>query len=89
MMAVITAIGAAGVPGGSIPLLVGILTMFGVPGEGIAIILGVDRILDMSRTTLNVWGDLTATAFIAKSEGVWDASMVPPESEMDQPAQAA
>jgi DAACS family dicarboxylate/amino acid:cation (Na+ or H+) symporter len=76
-MAVITAIGAAGVPGGSIPLLVGILTMFGVPGEGIAIVLGVDRILDMSRTTVNVWGDLTATAFVAKSEGVWNASMVP------------
>lgn len=78
IMAVITAVGAAGVPGGSIPLLVGILTMFGVPGEGIAIVLGVDRILDMSRTTVNVCGDLTATAFVAKSEGVWDASMVPP-----------
>jgi DAACS family dicarboxylate/amino acid:cation (Na+ or H+) symporter len=77
IMAVITAVGAAGVPGGSIPLLVGILTMFGVPGEGIAVVLGVDRILDMSRTTVNVWGDLTATAFVAKSEGVWDASMVP------------
>jgi Na+/H+-dicarboxylate symporter len=65
------------VPGGSIPLLVGVLTMFGVPAEGIAIVLGVDRILDMSRTTVNVCGDLTATAFVAKSEGVWDASMIP------------
>ncbi|HEX6314971.1 MAG TPA: dicarboxylate/amino acid:cation symporter [Gemmatimonadaceae bacterium] len=83
-MAVITAIGAAGVPGGSIPLLVGILTMFGVPGEGIAIVLGVDRILDMSRTTVNVWGDLTATAFVAKSEGVWNASMVPPTEQFGQ-----
>jgi dicarboxylate/amino acid:cation (Na+ or H+) symporter, DAACS family len=77
IMSVLTAVGAAGVPGGSIPLLVGILTMFGVPAEGIAIILGVDRILDMSRTTVNVWGDLTATAFVAKTEGVWNASMVP------------
>jgi DAACS family dicarboxylate/amino acid:cation (Na+ or H+) symporter len=77
IMAVLTAVGAAGVPGGSIPLLVGILAMFGVPGEGIAIILGVDRILDMSRTTVNVCGDITATAFVARSEGVWDASMVP------------
>jgi DAACS family dicarboxylate/amino acid:cation (Na+ or H+) symporter len=83
IMAVITAIGAAGVPGGSIPLLVGILTMFGVPGEGIAIVLGVDRILDMSRTTVNVWGDLTATAFVAKSEGVWNASMVPAVEGLD------
>lgn len=77
VMAVMTSIGAAGVPGGSIPLLVGILAMFGVPGEGIAIILGVDRILDMSRTTVNVLGDLTATAYLARSEGFWNASMVP------------
>ena len=78
IMSVLTAVGAAGVPGGSIPLLVGILTMFGVPAEGIAIILGVDRILDMSRTMTNVAGDLTATAWVARSEGVWNASMVPP-----------
>ncbi len=83
VMSVITAIGAAGVPGGSIPLLVGILTMFGVPGEGIALILGVDRILDMSRTTVNVCGDLSATAFIARSERVWDASMVPETEGLD------
>jgi DAACS family dicarboxylate/amino acid:cation (Na+ or H+) symporter len=83
VMAVITAIGAAGVPGGSIPLLVGILAMFGVPAEGIAIILGVDRILDMSRTTVNVYGDITATAFVARSERVWDASMVPAVAGLD------
>ena len=77
IMSVITAIGAAGVPGGSIPLLVGILTMFGVPGEGIAIVLGVDRILDMSRTTVNVMSDLTATAWVGRSEGVWNPTMVP------------
>lgn len=77
VMSVITAVGAAGVPGGSIPLLVGILVMFGVPGEGIAIVLGVDRILDMSRTAVNVCGDITATAVVAKSEKVWDNSMLP------------
>ena len=77
VMAVITAVGAAGVPGGSIPLLVGILTMFGVPGEGIAIVIGVDRILDMSRTTVNVCSDLTATAWVARSEGAWTPSDVP------------
>ena len=77
VMAVITAVGAAGVPGGSIPLLVGILAMVGVPPEGIAIVLGVDRILDMTRTTVNVTGDLSAAAFVAKSEGLWDASKVP------------
>ena len=51
--------------------------MFGVPAEGIAIVLGVDRILDMSRTTVNVCGDLTATTWVAKAEGVWTPAMVP------------
>ena len=77
-MCVVTAIGAAGVPGGSIPLLIGILAMFGVPAEGIAIILGVDRILDMSRTTVNVLGDIVGTTFIAKNEGEWSPAMLPP-----------
>ena len=77
VMSVLTAVGAAGVPGGSIPLLVGVLAMFRIPPEGIAIILGVDRILDMSRTTVNVIGDMCATTWVAKSEGVWNASMVP------------
>jgi len=69
IMSVLTAIGAAGVPGGSLPLLILVLQTVGVPGEGIAIILGVDRLLDMCRTTLNVTGDITAAAFIARSEG--------------------
>jgi DAACS family dicarboxylate/amino acid:cation (Na+ or H+) symporter len=82
VMSVITAIGAAGVPGGSIPLLVGILTMFGVPGEGIAIVLGVDRILDMSRTCVNVTGDLTATCWVARSEGAWTPNEVPEQIQV-------
>jgi dicarboxylate/amino acid:cation (Na+ or H+) symporter, DAACS family len=69
VMSVITAIGAAGVPGGSIPLLVLILETVGVPGEGIALILGVDRILDMSRTVPNVMGDQLTAVVIARSEG--------------------
>lgn len=77
VMSVLTAVGAAGVPGGSIPLLVGILTMFGVPGEAIAIVLGVDRILDMSRTTVNVCGDISAATWVARSEGLWQPSDVP------------
>jgi len=77
VMSVLTAVGAAGVPGGSIPLLVGVLAMFGVPPEGIAIILGIDRILDMSRTTVNVIGDMCATTWVAKSEGLWTAASMP------------
>jgi len=69
VMSVLMAVGAAGVPGGSLPLLILVLQTVGVPGEGIAIILGVDRLLDMCRTTLNVTGDVTAAAFIARSEG--------------------
>ncbi len=64
VLAVITAIGAAGVPGGSLPLMMLVMATVGVPPEGIAIILGVDRILDMSRTTLNVSGDLAATVYV-------------------------
>ena len=69
-MSVITAVGAAGVPGGSLPLMMVVLAAVGVPPEGIAIILGVDRILDMCRTTLNVAGDLTAAVFVARTEPV-------------------
>lgn len=69
VMSIITAVGAAGVPGGSIPLLILVAEAVGVPGGGIALILGVDRILDMCRTTLNVVGDVTAAAFVARSEG--------------------
>jgi dicarboxylate/amino acid:cation (Na+ or H+) symporter, DAACS family len=69
VMSVITAIGVAGVPGGSIPLLMMVLGMVGVPMEGIAIILGVDRLLDMCRTVLNVTGDLVTAAIVARVEG--------------------
>lgn len=66
LMAVVTSIGAAGVPGGSIPLLMMILAMVGVPMEGIAIILGVDRILDMCRTVLNVTGDMVTCTIVRR-----------------------
>jgi len=68
-LAILGGIGTAGVPSGSIPFIIGILAMIGVNPALIAIILGVDRILDMCRTTLNVVGDLTAATFVARSEG--------------------
>jgi Na+/H+-dicarboxylate symporter len=46
-----------------------VLQSVGVPGEGIAVILGVDRLLDMSRTVLNVTGDMTAALFVTRVEG--------------------
>ncbi len=68
VMSVITAVGAAGIPGGSIPFLILVLGMFGIPPEGIAIVLGVDRILDMSRTIVNVVGDLVTATIIERVE---------------------
>ena len=68
-MAILGGIGTAGVPSGSIPFIIGILAMIGIDPALIAIILGVDRVLDMCRTTLNVVGDLTAATFVARSEG--------------------
>jgi dicarboxylate/amino acid:cation (Na+ or H+) symporter, DAACS family len=68
-LAILGGVGTAGVPSGSIPFIIGILAMIGVPPALIAIILGVDRILDMCRTTLNVVGDITAATFVARSEG--------------------
>jgi DAACS family dicarboxylate/amino acid:cation (Na+ or H+) symporter len=68
-LAILGGIGTAGVPSGSIPFIIGILAMINVDPALIAIILGVDRILDMCRTTLNVVGDVTAATFVARSEG--------------------
>ena len=68
-LAILGGIGTAGVPSGSIPFIIGVLVTIGVNPALIAIILGVDRILDMCRTTLNVAGDITAATFVARSEG--------------------
>jgi len=67
-LAILAGIGTAGVPGGSLPVIVTILVSIGVPGEAIGLIYGVDRILDMSRTVLNVTGDITAAAYIQHVE---------------------
>jgi DAACS family dicarboxylate/amino acid:cation (Na+ or H+) symporter len=61
-------IGTAGIPAGSLPVVALILGMVGIPVEGIGIILGVDRLLDMCRTTLNVTGDLAAAVVVARGE---------------------
>ena len=65
---VLASIGTAAVPGAGIVMLVIILESVGVPSEGIAIILGVDRILDMIRTTVNVTGDATVSIIVNQSE---------------------
>lgn len=70
VLVVLTAVGASGVPSGSIPLLIVVLETVGVPGEGIALVLGVDRLLDMARTVPNVTGDLVTSIVVARWEGV-------------------
>jgi DAACS family dicarboxylate/amino acid:cation (Na+ or H+) symporter len=78
-MAILGGIGTAGVPSGSIPCIIGILAMINIDPALIAIILGVDRVLDMCRTTLNVVGDLTAATYVARSEG-YELLQVPEEA---------
>lgn len=68
-------IGAAGVPSGSIIFMGMVLTSVGVPMEGVGIILGIDRILDMFRTTVNITGDAAITLIIDKTEGHLDEKM--------------
>jgi DAACS family dicarboxylate/amino acid:cation (Na+ or H+) symporter len=67
--AILMAMGAAGVPSGAIQVLILVLESVGVPGEGIAMVVGVDRVLDMCRTVVNVTGDMVAATFVARSEG--------------------
>jgi DAACS family dicarboxylate/amino acid:cation (Na+ or H+) symporter len=68
LLSILAGVGTAGVPGGSLPLIVVVLQTVGIPPESIGIILGVDRILDMSRTVVNVTGDIVLTCWIDKSE---------------------
>ncbi len=68
VLCIFGSIGAAGVPGGSLPVIAMILVMFGIPPEGIGLILGVDRLLDMCRTAVNVGGDMVGSVVIGRSE---------------------
>lgn len=80
VMVIIASIGAAGVPGVGLVLLAGVLAQVGLPAEGIALILGVDRILDMTRTAVNVTGDAMVTTVVANSEGELDHAVYAKES---------
>ena len=69
LLALLTSIGVAGVPAASLVAITLILGVVGLPAEGIALILAVDRVLDMCRTSVNVYSDSTAVGVIARSEG--------------------
>ena len=72
LLAVMASIGSPGVPGGSIVMLIVVLTSVGIPVEGLALILGVDRPIDMLRTVVNITGDSSVASIVAKSEGEID-----------------
>ncbi|MEL0631633.1 dicarboxylate/amino acid:cation symporter [Pseudoalteromonas carrageenovora] len=84
--ATLASVGTAGVPGAGLIMLSLVLTTVGLPLEGIAIVAGIDRILDMARTTINVTGDLMVTLLIGKSEGELDITVYNKESTAPQTA---
>lgn len=75
LTATLASIGTAGVPGAGLIMLSLVLTSVGLPLEGVAIIAGIDRILDMARTSVNVVGDCAVAVLVAKSEGQLDHSL--------------
>ena len=72
LTATLASIGTAGVPGVGLITLAMVLQQVGLPVEGIALIIGVDRLLDMMRTAVNVTGDATVSAIVARSEDKFD-----------------
>lgn len=74
-MAVLASIGTAGVPGVGLVMLTMVLGQVGLPIEGIALILGVDRLMDMIRTAVNITGDAVVTTVVAKTEGKLDQAI--------------
>jgi len=76
LLAVLSAVAVAAIPGGSLPLIAGLLASFGIPPEGIGIILGVDRILDMTRTMVNVGSDVVTTTVVDRYTKLGDEAAV-------------
>ena len=79
--ATLASIGTAGIPSAGIIMLSIILEQIGIPLEGIALLLGVDRLLDMMRTSVNVAGDTCISCIVAKSEGLIDTKVFEDTSE--------
>jgi DAACS family dicarboxylate/amino acid:cation (Na+ or H+) symporter len=77
LLSVLSAVAVAGIPGGSLPLIAGLLITFGIPPEGIGIILGTDRILDMCRTATNVGCDVVTTVVVDEMVKKSEAAAAP------------
>lgn len=87
--ATLASIGTAGVPGVGLLMLSMVLVQVGLPVEGIAIIIGVDRILDMCRTAINITGDAVCTLIVAKTEGELDVDVYNAENDEEKAEAAA
>ena len=72
LLAVLASIGSMGVPGAALIMITMVFTQVGIPLEAIALVAGVDRIMDMARTTINVLGDATGALFVSKLESDFD-----------------
>ncbi|WCE28690.1 dicarboxylate/amino acid:cation symporter [Vibrio sp. SCSIO 43137] len=81
LTATFASVGTAGVPGAGLIMLSLVLTTVGLPIEGLAIVAGIDRVLDMARTTVNVCGDMMVSVMVAKSEGELDTSIYNSDTE--------
>jgi len=84
LMVIMASVGAAGVPGVGLILLAGVLAAVGLPAEAIGLILGVDRLLDMTRTAVNVTGDAMVTTVVAYTENELDVDVFNAEDAEDQ-----
>ena len=84
MTATLASIGTAGVPGVGLITLALVLQQVGLPVEGIALIIGVDRLLDMMRTAVNVTGDCMVSSVVARSEGLLDETIFYEVSDRDE-----
>jgi proton glutamate symport protein len=81
----LTSKGVAGVPRASLVILLGTLASFGLPAEGVIVILGVDELMDMARTCVNVIGNCLATVVVARWEGVFrTGEWIAEEAELEQ-----
>ena len=84
LTAVLASVGTAGVPGAGLILLAMVLEQVGLPVEGIGLILGIDRLLDMTRTAVNITGDASCAVIIAQSEKKYEASEEEASEEMEE-----
>jgi dicarboxylate/amino acid:cation (Na+ or H+) symporter, DAACS family len=86
LVCVLAGIGTAGVPAGTLPVIAMMMRMLHIPVEGLGLILGVDRLLDMCRTALNVTGDLVAAAYVSRKAPASASSVEPATDTVATPS---